>query len=124
MKRPVKNTLSKYRAYTIQDIVRIFDVTPRTISRWIDQGLVPMSPDTRPLLFRGADIRAFYDQTKKRKKCPLKKHQFFCTSCKKAVSAKEKSIQIIGNRRHALCKECGKKVNRFTSKQTENIRAP
>ncbi len=124
MKRPAKNTLSKYRAYTIQDIVGIFDVTPRTVSRWIDKGLTPMAPDTRPLLFRGGDLRAFYDQAKKRKKCPLKKHQFFCPACKKAVSAKEKSIQMIGNRRHAQCKECGNKVNRFTSKQSENIRAP
>lgn len=116
--------LSKYQPYTIQDIAEKCDRSTRTITSWIGNGLSPIDPTSKPLLFKGEEIKRFIAQTKQRKKCKLKKHEFWCPKCHKPTTAKDKSIQIIQNRRHALCKICGTKINKFIGKSMHKERAP
>lgn len=118
------NSFSIHQSYEIKDIVRILDVSSKTVSNWMGKGLVPIVQNSNPLVFTGENIKLFLKQSSKRKRCPLKKHEFWCCHCRKNVGAKEKSIKVIKNRRVALCKECGGRINRFIGKVVANIRDP
>ncbi len=123
-KKLTSNKFSIYQSYTIQDISRLVSRSTRTITSWIDNGLVPINPGGKPLYFKGIKIKKYITQIKANRKCVLKKHEFWCMKCHKATTAKEKSIQIVNNRRHALCSKCGTKINRFIRKTDVKERAP
>ena len=124
MKKLPGKSLSKYQAYTIEDIVEIFGISERSVYRWMDKGLTPLEPNTKPLYFMGDVINNFVVQSKKRKKYSMKKHQFWCMKCREPVSAKPKSIEIIKGRRYGACNKCDTKINRYTSKTSVSERAP
>ena len=120
--------LSKIRmhsAYTIEEIMSLLDVTRKTLSRWIANGLTPLHETKRPLLIMGADLKSFLRAQKLKGKVSLQKHEFFCLKCKGAVSAKKGTLgtaktgkKIGKNNRDQLtrtgrCRFCNSKLTRF-----------
>lgn len=118
--------IKRRRCYTPQEIAQLFGINRKTCTRWMQQGLEPILPDTKPLLIRGSDLHKFLKEERKKRKQPLRSlDEFYCLACKKRVRAKKGSLDTVDSgqrigkenrkqlKRIGKCGECGRKVNRF-----------
>lgn len=72
--------LRKHRIYRIDEAARCLGVCKATVRRWVSDGL-PAVSDKRPFLIRGADLIAFLNARKaKRRRCDL--GECFCVKCR------------------------------------------
>lgn len=104
--------LIKHYSYNIEELTKKLNIDERTIRRWIKDGLQVVPGAKKPILILGGDITAFLTKRKKKHRIRLKIDEFFCVSCKKARRACEGTIEIIGNRKKAVCEECKSKMCR------------
>jgi len=112
-------------SYLIEEIARLFGINKKTCLRWLQEGLEPIEPNTKPLLIWGNDLRFFLVQKQKKQKVPLKKNEFYCFKCKQAVKAQANTEKIIptgkkiGREAKAQlcrvgdCSLCGAQLTRF-----------
>ncbi len=112
MKKYDHRKISIHRSYSISEIASIFDIRERTVFNWMNNGLTPIEPHRKPLLFHGKTLKN-YLIISKTKWPKMKSHEFPCLSCKLPRSAKEKSIRTIGNKKYGKCKVCGGNMCRF-----------
>ena len=117
--------ITSRHSYTPEEVAHLFGINKKTVFRWLQEGLQPLEENTKPLLIMGEELRHFLTEQKKKKKVSLKKKEFFCLKCRKAVLAKagtEKKVPTgkkIGREartqffRRAKCEQCGKEVNRL-----------
>jgi hypothetical protein len=126
MKRRYNTRLITSRhSYTPEEVAQLFVINKKTVFRWLQEGLRPLEENKKPLLIMGEELRHFLTEEKKKQKVSLKKDEFFCLKCRKAVLAKvgtEKKVPT-GNKigreariqffRRAKCEQCGKEVNRL-----------
>ena len=120
-----KNLIKVKRSYTRKEVAKLFNVTEKTCSNWIKQGLKFMKEDGNIMLIMGHDLKDFITKLNESRKVKLKLNEYFCVKCQKATTAKvgsEKDIKTgktIGknNRpqviRKAICAKCSRKINRF-----------
>lgn len=113
------SALKKNRVYSIQDLVRIYDVSANTVTNWTKQGL-RKSDKQQPHLFRGAIVNAFHKQRRMRLKRKLRPGEVKCTGCKLAVFLEIETVteRIVGkgaNMCFGRCPECGAHVQKITS---------
>lgn len=106
-------------SYTISELKDILGVSERTITRWMDSGLNTVSGGAKPLLFYGSDLQAFLKNKDQKRKAKLKRHEFYCFSCKCPRRAKRGSRKVVGDKEKALCAVCNGKMNR-TIKPSQN----
>ncbi|MBU2868671.1 tyrosine-type recombinase/integrase [Pacificibacter marinus] len=113
------NALKKNRVYSIQDLVRIYNVSANTVTNWTKHDL-RKSDKQQPHLFRGAIVNAFHKQRRLRSKTKLRRGEFKCTGCKLAVFVEIETLEerIVGkgaNMCFGRCPECGAHVQKITS---------
>jgi hypothetical protein len=117
--------ITSRRSYTPEDVAQLFGINKKTVFRWLKEGLRPLEENTKPFLIMGEELSHFLTEQKKKQRLSLKKDEFFCLKCRKAVLAKagtEKNVPT-GNKigkeariqffRRAKCEQCGKEVNRL-----------
>ncbi len=112
------------RSYTFKEIADLFDVHIRTIQAWHVNGLVTLEGSNNPYLVMGVDVQNYIKQQKQKHKVTLKVNEFYCISCRKAVTTTEvfsnsNGIKMGGNKQSVIlsgvCPTCSRKVNRFTT---------
>jgi len=113
------------RSYTAEEIATLLRVNRKTVFLWLKAGLHPIEKHTRPLLIMGSELRHFLSETRKKRKAPLKKDEYYCLKCKRATTAEsgtESTIPTgkkIGREareqfvRKGKCVRCGTEVNRY-----------
>lgn len=114
------------RSYSIIEISDLLGIDRKTCSRWIkNKELKPIEKNVSPLLIMGIDLINFLKERRAKNKITLKKNEFFCAKCHKAVKAKvgsEKALEMrnkIGRanlkqfKKIGICEFCGTKLNRF-----------
>ena len=134
-RRIVKNArlLRKRRSYTIKEVAKVLGVHPRTIQAWKAQGLEPIDPTDKPLLFMGDQIGTFISSVSQAAKRPLMPDEFYCPRCRAARRSDPESImlrdtgKLIGPNNRSIvvrgkCSTCGCDIYRFSS--TERLSIP
>ncbi|MEQ1942334.1 MerR family DNA-binding transcriptional regulator [Mesorhizobium sp. VNQ89] len=101
--------IKRNRPYTPDEAAHLTGVTPVTIRRWRERGLMSI-PETRPAIILGCDLIDFVkaQQTPKQHCQP---HECYCLKCRAPRAPAFDEVEIIvinvrsGNMR-ALCCEC------------------
>jgi len=112
------------RSYSTQDIADTLGVHIQTVRDWKRDGLKPLQNSISQYLFMGDDIKDYLRNKCQKFRIKLKKGEFYCLSCRKAVTPKSFNVVdrnvVIGKGKRSLilkanCPECNTKVNRFSS---------
>lgn len=104
--------IHKHMSYTISELTSILGVNEKTIARWMDSGLKPVSGGAKPFLIYGSDLQAFLKNKDERRKAKLKRNEFYCFSCKHPRRAKRGSKSVVSDKKKALCVVCNGKMSR------------
>jgi hypothetical protein len=116
----------------MSEIAKLFGIHVRTIQEWHKQGLTPIDPDHRPLLFMGYEVKRFLEERKRLRKVKLKSNEFYCPKCRAARISDSKYIHIIDTNRRigksdfsvyikGICKICFCNLTRFSTRSKAKI---
>ena len=112
-------------SYSVEEIAALLGISRKTCLRWLQEGLKPIEPNTKPLLIWGNDLRLFLAEKKKQKKVVLKSKEFYCMRCHQAVKAKAHTERTIPTGKKigrdardqfyliGKCNQCSTKLMRF-----------
>ncbi|WP_415402879.1 helix-turn-helix domain-containing protein [Tateyamaria sp. SN3-11] len=113
------NAIKLLHCYTIREAVDVTNVSARTISTWIKEGL-PVMKHQRPFLIRGDDLKDFIRNRRKSRKNKTALHQFYCLGCRDTRDAAGGFAEILVNGKRmtlkAICDACGNMVNKPIAK--------
>jgi len=71
------------RSYSVEEAAMVLGVHKNSLRGWRAAGLEPIDKG-RPMMFQGADLRAFLEKRRASRKCPCAPGTLFCFSCKKS----------------------------------------
>ena len=120
--------IRKRRSYTMSELAELLHVHVRTVQSWHKQGMTPIDPDDRPLLFIGAEVQRFLSQRQQARKCPLKEDEFRCPRCRAARTSRPNDLHIVDTGRRmgkvdvsvmikGVCTECECQMTRFSTRR-------
>ena len=104
--------IHKHMSYTIAELTTIFGVNEKTVLRWIDSGLKPLTGCVKPYLIAGSELQIFLKNKDEKRKVEMKPHEFFCFGCKRPRRAKRGSKKVVGDKEKAVCAVCIGKMSR------------
>lgn len=104
--------INKHRSYTIKELSCDLGVSQKTCLRWIAGGLPVLDESKKPVLIMGSEIKEYLRIKSSKKKCPLKRKQFYCMHCKGATYAKRGSARFVDGKKLARCSVCNGKISR------------
>jgi len=104
--------ISAHMSHSILELSGQLRVNPKTVRRWIDDGLPIVSGSKNPILVMGHEVKQFLKNKRLKRKVAINRRQFYCCTCKAARYAKRGSITIVGNQKKAICRVCNGKMCR------------
>lgn len=120
------------RSYTRKEVAQLLNISEKTCSNWIKQGLEFMKEDGSIMLIMGQDLKDFITNLNESRKTKLKPNEYFCVKCQKARIGKTGSEKIVETgktigknkvpqkKRKAICEKCGTGLNRFLKVSQNN----
>jgi len=104
------NKTKYWYCYDIDGLARLYNVHPKTISKWQNEGLEAID-SRKPALFYGHVVKKFIGQMNELNKCKINFENFFCFKCQEGKSPLKKQIQILPIdqkflRVKAICQTC------------------
>lgn len=78
--------------YTSEDVQKLYQVTPNTVSNWIRYGL-PYFP-TKQRLFKGEHLNAFHAARNKAARQVCAKDEIYCLCCKQKHSLLQEPFEV------------------------------
>lgn len=116
------------RSYTSKEIAKMLGVHPHTVRIWHKNGMTPIDPLDRPLLFLGSEIKRFLTARRQARKVILGPDQFYCPRCRAARNSNPGDIQVgfsgkrIGRDDESIivqgvCQICSCRLFRFSTKR-------
>lgn len=111
MSRRYKTHAKRHRVYNVPEVMALYDLCRNTVSNWVGAGLAP-SPGSGPQLFRGCELNRFHAERRLMGRRNLRLAQFYCLSCKVAVTPRPDSFHCWQTRSgrwmaQGDCSECG-----------------
>lgn len=108
-----------HRSYSVSELVDCLAVHKNTVRKWQRDGLVPID-NSRPMLFHGADVKAFLGKRTVRRKCPCLPGTIYCFKCRKPSRPAEGMVEFMAcngttGDLTALCETCGTVMHRRAS---------
>lgn len=104
--------ISQHRSYTLKELSELVGMSEKTCQRWIEQGLPTVSGNHKPILIQGREVKNFIRKKNSKLEIKLKRHEFYCFTCKSPTRAKKGSISTAGNIRKGICSVCSSKLSR------------
>jgi hypothetical protein len=120
MRRITAARVKRLRSYTAHDLAECCGVHKNTVRNWQREGLAPID-HIRPLLFQGADVRAFLDARNAKQKQPCKPGTIYCFGCREPSRPAAGTVQYVpmtavGGNLRAQCTSCGTTMHRRVRK--------
>lgn len=120
-------SLKGRHSYSISDISQLFVVHVRTAQRWHMEGMTPIDPEDRPLLFLGIEVKRYLTDKRQARKCKLEEGQFYCPRCRSQQESEPAKIEIIETNRRiglidtlvfikGICVKCGCRLTLFSTR--------
>lgn len=75
--------IKAFQCYTIEEAAEVTGVSPRTIRKWIEDGL-PVMNGSRPSLVRGDDMRGHIKAQRANRSVKTRIDTFYCMRCRAA----------------------------------------
>jgi hypothetical protein len=116
--------ISAHMSYTILELSGQMRVNPKTVRRWIDDGLPIVPGSESRILLMGHEVKAFLRNKRRKRKIELNRSQFCCFRCKAARYAKRGSITIVGDQKKAICRVCNGKMCRTIKPSQTDYQIP
>lgn len=104
--------ISQHKSYTIKELSDLVGMSEKTCLRWIEQGMATVPGSHKPILVLGSEVKRFIRKKNSGAKIKLKRHEFFCFTCKLPRRAKRGSIGVSGNTKKGLCSVCNGKMSK------------
>jgi hypothetical protein len=111
--------VKRLRTYNVHEAAKATGATSSTVRQWHKNGLEAVK-GVYPLIFRGVDLIAFFDQRNKASKQPCGPGRIFCLHCKKPKVPAFGEVEFwpegpkLGTLK-GLCPDCAATINRRTS---------
>lgn len=108
--------VKQHRSYTVGELAACLGVHKNSIRNWQRKGLEPIDR-ARPMLFAGADVRAFLLKQRANRKQPCPPGTFYCFTCREPRRPKGGLVFFVplrlgsGNA-SAVCEVCGTGLNK------------
>lgn len=80
-------------SYTVQEAAALYNLHKGAVSRWIRDGL-PTTDQRKPYLIYGAELAAYLEGKKKRRRWKCGSNEFYCCRCRFPRTARENSVFI------------------------------
>lgn len=115
-RRATGQRVKQHRSYTVPELATRLAVHNNTIRHWQRQGLKPIDA-SRPMMFQGAEVKAFLAATKAARKRPCKPGTLYCLRCREPRPPAEGMLDYIaindtsGNL-SAICATCEAMMHR------------
>jgi len=134
MKRYQLNRIKTRHFYDIPEIVVELGIGRKTVQRWMKEGLKPILPNKKPLLFDGQVLYDFLKTRRTNKKTLLANDELYCFSCRKGVRPQdgtqriEKTGKRVGkqnleqHRKTGVCELCGTRISRLLKTSPEKTK--
>lgn len=120
MKRPQRRLpvqrVKQAATYDVAEMATLLGTPRNTVRRWLKDGLQPID-DARPVLVRGAELKAFLTRRQKARQHTCAPDEFFCFRCRAPRRAAAGMVDV----RHrtdtiaaltGLCATCGTTMHR------------
>jgi hypothetical protein len=104
--------VSLHKSYTLKELTALVGMSQKTCLRWIEQGLPTVPGCEKPILIKGSELKEFIRSRNSKPELKLKRHEFFCLTCKDARRAKRGSLEVSGNTKKGKCSVCNGKVSK------------
>jgi hypothetical protein len=110
VRRVNPNLIKLNRSYTVSELAARVGVHQNTVRHWVAQGLAPVD-HSRPLLFRGDQVRAFLAKLNAGRKQPCPPGTLYCLHCRQPREPALGMVDCVDERRgignlKALCWTC------------------
>jgi hypothetical protein len=115
-RHPNPRLIKIHRTYSVDEAARCLRVHKNTVRRWQKSGLVPVEGKGLTI-FRGAELRAFLEERRRRAKSPCPPGTMYCLRCRAPKEPLGRMADLIcssptaGNLR-GLCPDCEGLMNR------------
>lgn len=120
------NKIKTGYSYKIQEIAGIYEIHPRTVQAWVNQGLKVIDESKRPYLIGGGEVRKFLQVKARNRKIKLNEGEFYCTKCHAARRSSGNLIRVeytekkLGKESIMVfikgnCENCGTVLTKFSS---------
>ena len=115
-RRANPNRVKIHTNYTARELADRLGVHKNTVRHWQRKGLDPIDGQ-RPLLFKGAAVRAFLLEQNLRRKRPCPVGTLYCFKCREPRAPLPSSLQYVEMRPGsgnlgAICSDCGSVMHR------------
>lgn len=123
MKKYSTKKISSSFYYKPEEIVKLLEIHPNTIYRWLKSGL---NSSAGTSLILGKELKSFIRKNSRSKKVSIKEFEFYCPRCKSATTSKTSSLEFIETEKVlgenikqiiivGKCIKCNCRLNRFGS---------
>ncbi len=116
--------VSLHKSYTLKELSGLVGMSEKTCLRWVEQGLATVPGSHKPILILGSEMKKFIRNKNSEKKIALKRHEFYCFTCKLPRRAKRGSINASGNRKMGLCSACNGKMSKIIHSIKKDYKIP
>ncbi len=113
MKKSNQINLKPHIIYRVKTLAKRIRISEKTITRWIDEGLVIVAGSEKKVRIIGYEVTRFIRERQKSKKVTLKNNEFYCMTCKGARCAKRGTIKISDNAKVAKCRSCNGNIRKI-----------
>ncbi|MEQ5871928.1 helix-turn-helix domain-containing protein [Sagittula sp. NFXS13] len=113
------NAASACFVYSVEEVMKLYNVSQNTVSNWLKHGLIAGDAKT-PLLFRGAELNRFQRERRMRNRTHLRPCEFKCFACKAASFPDPELMSFASTPKGAIlanaaCPDCAATVQKILS---------
>ena len=118
-----------HRSYSVDEIARLYGLHPNTVRHWItDSGLTPID-EGRPIVVRGAVLRAFLEARRAKAKRPCPPGTLYCFACRVPRAPALGMADYVPRAKgagglRALCEACGTIMHRRAKQDALSLILP
>ena len=118
-RKPDMRRIGRSQTYTIPQLAKAVHRRVETVRRWYRQGM-PSLGDEKPLIFDGAEVKAWLRRKWDSKKQPCAENEAYCVKCHaRRLFRQGTASRSVQSQKTAMltgkCNVCGTTMNKFQS---------
>lgn len=129
-KKYTTRKLKSKKSYSTQELADTMGVHCQTVRSWRKNGLKPIDNTSHHSLYLGLAVQTYLKQQMENRRVRLASGEFYCLGCHAKTTSHQSIIvsqnKLVGRGKESVriegqCIKCGKKVNKFSSRNLNNL---